>query len=68
MDYDVTKTTDLSAYTDAGEVSKFAQEAFCWAVAEGIVNGTTDTTLSPTNSTNRAQICLMVSRLLAAQD
>ena len=68
MDYDVTNTTDLSAYADADQVSNFAQEAFCWAVAEGIVNGTSETTLSPANTTNRAQICLMVSRLLAAQD
>ena len=68
MDYDVTKTTDLSAYTDVSKVQPYALEAFQWAVASGIVNGTSATTLSPENTTTRAQICIMVSRLLTAQD
>ena len=68
MDYDVTKTTDLSAYTDANKVQPYALEAFQWAVAEGVVNGTSETTLSPENTTTRAQICIMVSRLLVKQN
>ena len=68
MDYDVTKTTDLSAYTDAAKVQPYATEAFQWAVASGVINGTSATTLSPENTTTRAQVCIMVSRLLNAQD
>ena len=68
MKYDVTKTTDLSAYTDAGRVQTYAVEAFQWAVASGVVTGTSETTLSPENTTTRAQICIMVSRLLKAQN
>ena len=68
MGYDVTKTTDLSAYTDAGKVQPYAVEPFQWAVASGVVNGTSATTLSPENTTTRAQICIMVTRLLQAQD
>ena len=34
----------------------------------GVVNGTSETTLSPENTTTRAQVCIMVSRLLNAQD
>ena len=68
MEYDVTKTTDLSAYTDFARVQPYAVEAFQWAVASGVVNGTSETTLSPENTTTRAQICIMVSRLLTAQD
>lgn len=68
MDYGRTATTDLSAYTDAARVQPYAVEAFRWAVASGIVNGTSQTTLSPENTTTRAQICIMVCRLLSAQD
>ena len=68
MQYDVTKTTDLSVYTDADKVQPYAVEAFEWAVASGVINGTSATTLSPENTTTRAQVCIMVSRLLKAQD
>ena len=68
MEYDVTKTTDLSAYTDASKVQPYATEAFQWAVASGVINGTSATTLSPENTTTRAQVCIMVSRLLKAQN
>ena len=68
MGYDVTKTTDLSAYTDAANIHAYAVEAFKWAVASGVVNGTSETTLHPANTSTRAQICIMVTRLLKAQD
>ena len=68
MEYDVTKTTDLSVYTDANKVQPYAVEAFQWAVASGVINGTSETTLSPENTTTRAQVCIMVSRLLKAQN
>lgn len=68
MDYDVTKTTDLSAYTDAADVQPYAVEAFQWAVATGVIKGTTATTLSPEATTTRAQVSLMVYRLLTAQN
>ena len=68
MDYDVTKTADLSAYTDLNKVQPYAVDAFEWAVGSGVVTGTSATTLSPENTTTRAQICIMVQRLLTAQD
>lgn len=68
MGYDRTATTDLSQYTDADQILPFAVEGFTWAVAEGIVKGTTETTLDPMAATTRAQICLMVYRLLSAQE
>ena len=68
MGYDRTATTDLSAYTDTNKIQPYAVEAFQWAVASGIVNGTSETTLHPENTTTRAQICIMVTRLLKAQD
>ena len=49
-------SADLSGYTDAGKVSPWAEEAMEWANAEGVINGTSTTTLSPTSSTIRAQL------------
>ena len=68
MGYDRTATTDLSGYTDADKVQPYAVEAFQWAVAAGVIKGTSETTLSPMASTSRAQVSLMVYRLLSAQD
>ena len=53
---------------DASQIPAFALEGFSWAVAEGIVKGTSATTLDPMTTTNRIQICLMVCRLLSEQD
>lgn len=68
MGYDRTATTDLSAYTDTDKIQPYAVDAFKWAVASGVVKGTSETTLHPENTTTRAQICIMVTRLLKAQD
>ena len=68
MGYDVAATTDLSVYTDVTKVQPYAVQAFQWAVASGVIKGTSETTLSPENTTTRAQVCIMVCRLLSAQD
>ena len=68
MGYDRTATADLSGYTDAARIQPYAVQAFQWAVASGVINGTSETTLSPENTTTRAQVCIMVSRLLQQQD
>ena len=65
MGYDRTASADLSGYDDISKVPPYALEAFQWAVGAGVVNGTSDTTLSPETLTTRAQICIMVSRLLS---
>ena len=68
MGYDRTATTDLSGYADVNKVQPYAVQAFQWAVASGVINGTSATTLSPENTTTRAQVCIMVARLLQQQD
>lgn len=68
MGYDVSAADDLSAYTDASSVGSFAVEAVRWAVAEGVIKGTSATTLSPAATTTRLQVALMVYRLLAQQN
>lgn len=55
---------DLSAYSDASSVSDWAQAGVAWANAAGIVNGTSETTLSPSNNATRAEVATMLCRYL----
>lgn len=58
----VSKTTTLNSYTDAGSVHSWALEGMQWAVANGVVGGTTATTLSPGNSAQRYHAATMLMR------
>ena len=53
-------SNDLSNYTDAGTVSSYAQQAMAWCVEQGIIGGTTTTTLSPQGPATRAQVATRV--------
>lgn len=48
-----------------GAVSAWAAPAMTWAVSQGIISGTTETTLSPLSSATRAQVVVMLHRYLA---
>lgn len=60
--YDVSPTADLSVFTDSGMVSDYAIKAVAWANAEGILYGTTETTLSPNQEITRAQTAAILMR------
>jgi hypothetical protein len=60
--YDVSATVDLSAYTDADAIHDYAKNAFAWAVAEGIIEGMTKTTLEPAGNATRAQVATILMR------
>lgn len=60
--YDTTAKADLSKYTDAAQVGSWAVEAIRWANAEGLVNGTSNTTLTPKGSATRAQAAVILTR------
>jgi hypothetical protein len=62
--YDVTKTTDLKSYSDAKAVDSWASDAIKWTVAEGLITGTTATTLSPKDTASRAQVATILMRLI----
>ena len=49
-------------YTDYGQVSDWAQQAMDWAVATGLITGTSDTTLSPQGQATRAEIATIFMR------
>nr|WP_140397529.1 S-layer homology domain-containing protein [Flavonifractor sp. An135] len=65
MDNDVSKRDDLSAFSDAGQVSSFAHEAMQWAVAEGLIQGRSGNLLAPTGTASRAELCSILVRFQA---
>lgn len=60
--YDVTKTTDLTAYADARAISDWALKALSWANAEGLITGRTATTLVPNAMASRAEVAAILMR------
>lgn len=60
--YDVTARADLNGYADAGQISGFAREAMSWASAEGLINGTSSSALSPQGRATRAQVAAVLMR------
>ncbi|MBO4343191.1 MAG: S-layer homology domain-containing protein, partial [Clostridia bacterium] len=57
------QNTDLSAYSDESEISDYAVNAMKWAVGYKIINGLSETVLSPKTALTRAQSAQMLSRL-----
>ncbi len=54
----------LSNYTDAQSVSAYAKDAMVWAIEHGIINGTSDTSLSPQGTASRDQFSVILQRFL----
>ena len=57
-------SADLSGYTDAASVSDWAAPAMAWCVEQGIIGGTTATTLSPQAEATRAQVATILMRFI----
>ena len=53
---------DLSAFTDADEISAWAETAMSWAVENGLITGVTEDTLVPQGSATRAQCAAILMR------
>ena len=62
MGYDVSAKADLTVYPDYASVASYAQDAMAWAVANGIVGGTSQGTLNPAGTASRAQFAVILSR------
>ena len=58
-------TGDLTGFTDAGQVASYATDAMKWAIGEGLISGTTETTLSPKATATRAQDATILMRYTA---
>ena len=61
--YDTENKNELSEFEDLSEISDWALEAINWANADGIMQGTDKTTISPKASATRAQIAAIIMRL-----
>lgn len=61
--YDVSASTSLENFTDAGDISDEALAAMQWAVAVGIVKGS-DVGLEPNGPVTRGQMAAMVARFI----
>lgn len=62
---DTSKTVNFSGtFTDAAKVSSYARDAMGWAIASGILNGKTPTTICPADPAMRCQVATMAMRFL----
>ena len=59
---DVSARADLSAYSDANQVSSYAADAMSWAVAEGLISGNSGKKLTPAGTATRAQLAPILMR------
>lgn len=57
-------TGNLASFTDAAQVSGYANDAVCWAVENGIVNGFEDGSLQPAGQATRAQVAQFLQNFI----
>ena len=66
--YDISKTADLSSFSDAEQVSEFAETAMKWAVENGIIEGKENEDgsyrLDPQGGTSRAECSIIIQRFM----
>lgn len=61
---DVTAGGDLTAYTDSGSISGYAEEAMQWAVGTGLLTGKGRGVLDPGGNATRAEVATIMERLV----
>lgn len=61
---DVTLKAKLDNFSDNKEISTWAMDAITWANTNGIITGTSATTISPQNGAVRAQAAAMLNRFI----
>lgn len=60
--------TDLSAFSDADQCSRYARSSLAWANATGLITGRTDGTLAPKDTASRAETAAILMRLSGLLD
>lgn len=58
----VSASASLDAFTDAGAVSSYADEAMRWAVGSGLISGKGESILDPLGSATRAETAAILMR------
>ena len=61
---DTPAAASIDGYGDADSVSAYARNALSWAVGNGIISGTSATTLTPAGSATRAQCAVILMRFV----
>lgn len=56
---------NLGDFTDGSQVASYAVDAMNWAVENGLITGTTPTTLAPQSTATRAQVATILMRYTA---
>lgn len=66
--YDVSigEDTNILSYADFADLSEYAIPAMQWACGAGIINGTSESTLTPQGEATRAQVAAMLMRFVEA--
>ena len=65
-DVSVGEDTNILSYADFADLSEYAIPAMQWACGSGIVNGTSESTLTPQGEATRAQVAAMLMRFCEA--
>ena len=58
----VGEDTNILSYADFDQIREYAIPALQWACGAGLINGTSERTLSPRGQTTRAQAAAMLQR------
>lgn len=58
---DVSARDGLAGYTDVSSISTYARSNVQWAVAKGLIQGRTSTTLAPKGTATRAEVATMIT-------
>lgn len=59
---DLSKKAELDKYEDKDDISYYAIESIEWATANGIISGTSETTISPKDNVLRSQVAAILRR------
>ena len=62
VDTSAVRNVDTTSFKDFGNVANYAKDAFKYACSNGIILGTSQTTLSPKESATRAQMAAIFQR------
>ncbi len=55
-------TNKLASFADAGSVYNYAKDAMEWAIDEGVIQGYTNNTIRPKNTTKRTELATIMVR------
>ena len=58
----------IKSYSDYDSISSYALASMAWAVDQGLISGTTSSTLSPTSGATRAQVATILMRYVLMND